>query len=227
MATTAQLITRISQLTGLAESGAEDTLMLQALNDAYTRSLLYSGANEISADYTFVSAADDYAWSTIISAADVMRVESLVYVSGSSTYPLAPKSQDAILSLRRSTSSSGIPRFFAAMGIGKVMLWPQPAVGGVLRVRYHQRPTALTDAGDSPSSVPSEFHWSVLLPGAVYQALQKDQRGDEAQAWYGLWQQGLTEFKEYVDHFVPQGAVFDESADDYWSLDNDQMSGRY
>lgn len=224
MATTAQLITRISQLTGLAESGAEDTLMLQALNDAYNRSLLYSGANEISADYTFVSAADDYAWSTLIAAADAMKIESMTYVQGSATHRLVPKSPDAILEMRRAGSSSGIPQYYAPMGILKLMLWPQPAVGGVLRIRYHQRPTALTDAGESPSAVPVEFHWSVLLPGAVYQALQKDQRGEDAQSWFSLWQAGLAEFKEHVDSFVPQGGVFDEANDDWFVMDPDQRS---
>jgi hypothetical protein len=118
------------------------------------------------------------------------------------------------------------------MGIAKLMLYPQPNVGGVLRVRYHQRPPTLVSsaagAGEetTPSKVPEEFHWSLLLPGAVYQALQKDQRVEDAQSWYSLWQAGLSEFRDYVNNFVPQGPLFDEEGDDFLVLDSDTR-GRF
>lgn len=225
MATNLQIKTRVYELTGLQTTGTEATLVQAAVNDAYKRSVLFSGANEISADKTFATSTSDYSWSSAWSLTDILRVESLQVVQGSNEYDLTPKSQNEILRLRRSNAGSGIPSYFAPMGLAKIMFWPNPSVGDTLRIRYHQRPTDLSGDSDVPSAIPEEFHWSVILPGAVYQALQKDQRGKDAQDWYGLWQAGLTELREHVDMFLPQGSVFVDLEAGF-SLDPDQR-GRW
>jgi hypothetical protein len=61
--------------------------------------------------------------------------------------------------------------------------------------------TATPGAGEekTPSMIPAQFHWSVLLAGTVVQCLDKDQRGKDAEFWQARYDAGLGKLKEFVE----------------------------
>ena len=67
MATVTELLDRASRITSLRATGAERTMALAALNDAYGRSVMDAECSLSTYTYTFVASSDDYALTTICS----------------------------------------------------------------------------------------------------------------------------------------------------------------
>lgn len=204
MANVSVILDRACQLTGLnsTAAGTERVMALAVLENVYQRVLMETECTVASASYTVAATANDYDVSAVLGTTP-LKIRRLQADIGTGVSDLWIVSEDELLSQRESLGSPATPFLVAPMGMSKLMFYPNPGVGTVIKSYYVPTPTALTDAtSSSPSAVPAQFHWDVLLPGVVVDLLAKDQRIGDMQAWNGIYEMGLSRMKEHSASFL-------------------------
>lgn len=128
--------------------------------------------------------------------------------SNAGQIPLQQVSLQELLDIRDSQSGDGgTPYYYAANGFTALEFYPNPAVGDVLSIVYIPDVPTLTEGvpasgeEDTPSLVPAQFHFSVLLSGIVLQMLDKDQRLAESDMWQARFDRGLAQMQEWIGQF--------------------------
>lgn len=210
MATVTELLDRACYVSGLRTTGSERTLVKQALNDAYLNVVMDSECYEESATKTVSSSADIYDLSSDFSLGptELLKIKNIVFTQGTQAlYPLKHVSENEFNEWRNGYGAAGTPMVYCIIGTNKIGFWPQPGANSSFKIRYVKTPPTLVEsapgAGEeiTPSKVFSAFHWNTLLPLTVAQALEKDQRIQDAMYWRGQYQEGLLKLKMYVDTF--------------------------
>lgn len=184
MATLAQLRTRVSSKLGLdnTAAGAEQTLVDSWINEGVVETLLALKCYVISATMSTTLNKADYQLDSAI--LDIKNI--FVTDAASQSWSLEHVETGEILYMRRvTTATSAPPRFYSINGANLLMVYPTPSEIDVFTIYYVPRPTALSSAGDDPSSstlggIPLEFHklieWWALAEGADF--LQDPRRQD-------------------------------------------------
>lgn len=234
MATVTEILDRGSHVTGLLTTGTERTLALNALNDVYLDAILATGCHQNQSTHTFSTSAGIYTLSTDLSLSDCMQIIDITISSGAYNRKLAQKPVSWITQRRSGLAVAGLPRNFAMVGTTKIMLYPNPSAGSTATITYVQNPTkalheTTADATNetTPTGIPEQFHYSVLLPGLVVQMLDKDQREQLGGIWNERYQAGLYKLAEFTAAFGgTDGAIEDHIHDDGYGLPNDYR-GRY
>jgi len=204
MASASAILDRACQLTGLNSTAAstERVMALAVLEDVYQRVVMNTECNVASATYTIAATANDYDVSTVVGATP-LKIRRMQVTSGGTITDLFVVSEDQLLGSRESTTTPGLSFLVAPMGMSKLMFYPNPNVGDVIRTYYVPTPAALTDAtSSSPTAVPSQFHWDVLLSGVVSDLLAKDQRGSDMIMWEEKHERALSRMKEISESFM-------------------------
>ena len=203
MATVTQLLDRASRVTGLRTTGSERIVALQALQNAYRRSMMESECDPQYVSYTVPANSDSYTLATILAATPVRLMHVSMGTSGG-RMPLQQVSMQELLDYRESQEAVGIPCMYATIGFDRIAFYPNPSVGDNLRIWYlADTPTLVENSpavGEetTPSKIPIAFHWDVLLPGLVLELLDKDQRNDEASFWGSRYERGIARLMEHI-----------------------------
>lgn len=203
MATATQILDRACRITGLRTTGSERALALQALQDAYIRSVLDSECSLSSTTYNIPSVADSYSLTTITTTAP-MRLYYVGISSNGQNYPLQQVSYAELLERRELDSLPGSPTIYATVGFESIAMYPNPSTSDTLTVVWVPMVPTLTEgtpgAGEeaSPSKLPVAFHWSVLLPSTVLEMLDKDQRAEESALWHQRYVDGIARLQEHI-----------------------------
>lgn len=207
MATVTELLDRGVQLTGLRNTGTERILALNALQNAYNRAVLESECYIATATYTFVASTNEYAVSAVCGVTP-MKIRNMVMLDGGLSRTLHGTSEDQLINrLRNDNVSSGNTYLYAALGTNNLMFYPKPRVGDVVNVYYVPVPPTLAEASSTaaeatPSYVPVQWHYDVLLPALVVEMLDKDQRAQDVQFWQSRYIDGMNRMKEWSAHFM-------------------------
>ena len=205
IATVVQLLDRASKLTGLRTTGTERELALQALQDAYSRAVMDAECSLATVSYTFVAASDDYSLTTML-AEQPTRLYQLSLVNSGVTTPLQQVSYQELLEMRDGVDANGSPTYYATIGFERVAFYPNPDVGDVLRTWYMDPVPTLVEsavgigAGEeiTPSKLPANFHWAILLPAMVLEMLDKEQRLAESGMWNERYERGIARLQEHI-----------------------------
>jgi len=129
---------------------------------------------------------------------------------------------------------------YAMSGQGIMRMWPRPLVGHKMTVTCAPLPRELSETVDrppalwdeavyglsqydddrgeetTPSQVPTQFHWRVLMAGTVVQMLDKDQRAEEASFWQQRYEDGLEQMHLWMAMYGGDPAtVYDEQSMNY------------
>lgn len=206
MATVTELLDRGSKLTGLRTTGTERQLALDALQDAYRRALMDTEASVVFDTYTFVSSADDYTFATMLGE-QPLKLSHVTLSDSDGSTPLTQVSFQELLDSREVDVSTGTPYLYAAVGFEGLAFHPNPAVGQTVTIWYIEDTPALVEADPSageestPTKIPVQFHYSVLLSGMVIEMLQKDQRAAEWQLWNDRYEKGIARMQEWIGQF--------------------------
>ena len=196
MPTLAQFRTTITSKLGLdnTASSAEQSLVDGWVNEGVIRVLLDTKCNVDKSTSTLTANQPDY---TLDAAILQITEMNLTAVSDSTVRGLEPVSPAEILSMRRGASSSSSPSYYALEGNDLLLLYPTPSAADTLTIYYVPRPTALSAAGNDPSSntyggVPAEYHKAIEY-WALYQAAEyTDHRGSGyGEAFFARYQREL------------------------------------
>lgn len=203
MATVTALLDRASKLTGLRTTGTERALALQALQDAYTRSVMDAECSLTNATYTFIASSDDYSLTTMLAEAPT-RLYSVSLGASGSTTPVQQVSLQELLEHREVGSGVGTPTMYATIGFERIAFYPNPAVGDVANVWFVDSVPTLVESGavageeTTPSKLPTNFHWAILLPAMVLEMLDKEQRLAESGMWNERYERGIARLQEHI-----------------------------
>lgn len=210
MATVTELLDRGVQLTGLRSSGTERTLALNALQNAYTRTVMESECYIATASYTFAASTNEYSVSAVCGTTP-LKIRNMVMVDGGLSRTLHGTSEDQLIGrLRNDNVATGNTYLYAALGTNNLMFYPKPRVGDVVNVYYVPNVPTLVDATSTtaanseitPTYVPVQWHYDVLLPALVVEMLDKDQRPQDVQFWQSRYVDGMARMKEWSAHFM-------------------------
>lgn len=202
MPTVTEILDRGSKITGLKPTGSERLLALQSLQDAYRRALLDTECSVVFENHSFLTSQDDYTFSVI----GIGQPLKLTHVSVNDQAVQQVSFQE-LLDLRDSYNGAGTPRYYATVGFQGIAFFPNPEVASNARIWYVEDVPELVEATPStgqestPTQVPLQFHWSVLLPGMVLEMLMKDQRLAEWQMWESRYEHGIARMQEWIGQF--------------------------
>ena len=114
MATVTEILDRGSKATGLRSTGAERTVALQALQNAYRRAVADAEAALSLASYTFVASSDDYSLSTLCSEQPI-RIYHVSVASQGADLPVQQVSFQELLDARDTSDTVGTPFYYATV----------------------------------------------------------------------------------------------------------------
>jgi hypothetical protein len=166
-----------------------------------------------------------------------LKIKSVVYQeANSSLYPLFHVSEGEILEYRRGFEAISYTRMYALAGANMLRLFPSPGRNETLTITYVPMPPLLSETDDrpaamwdtavfdlsqfgdwqgsetSPSLIPLQFQWNVLLSGAVVQLLEKDQRLDDAMYWRAKYEEGIAKMHLWHNTYGGEPTpIFDKS----------------
>ena len=205
MATLTQLCNKVQQKLGLdsTASSAEETLLIQWLNEAVVDVLLRARVNVNPATLATAAGVADYTLSS-----NALAVRDLTYTSADGTTTrLTRVTPDDILRFRTATPAvGGTVMYYAFTGSDMFMFYPTPASAGTITVYYVPRPTAMSVSSHDPSNetyggIPAEYHKALelyaLAEAAEYTDHQPSQFGARYKAEY---EAKLIEVKRAMRH---------------------------
>jgi hypothetical protein len=196
VSTLATFRTNIAATLGLDNTTSGDQGLIDGwINEGYQDVLLKTGCFVTADDSLLTAGTQDYAISQ-----SILKTVGLTLTSGSSLYDLERRTVDEILDYRRTSSSPGLPWIYAVAGANLLMLYPTPnSSTDTIRIYYVAAPTTLSAAGDTPSSVPPEWHklieWYALWRGADYDDDGSSQQGERYKTQY---LDGIKEFRRVI-----------------------------
>lgn len=224
MATVTQLLNRISNISGLYKTGEERQLALDALNNAYLDTVMRTECAEKIIN-TAVSAAtvnpgsslnNDFVLSSFTGGSAPIKIKSIVVNdANAANYPLLQVSEDELLEYRRGYEATAYVRLYSIAGSNIIRFWPTPKSEDIMSLTIIPQPPRLVEAlplaGEetTPSLVPELFHWNVLLPGAMIEAMDKDGDSSRASDWMSRYESGIMRMQEWLNTFGGEpSAVF-------------------
>lgn len=182
-------------------TGAEQTVVDDAINRAVQRVLEDTHCYVVQADYSGWTGTDeDYTLDTAI-----LDIVEMQLTSTGVTYPLERLSIIDILERRRTGQPAGSPtRFYAVSGANLLMFYPAPGANDTLTVYHIPIPTALANQTDDPSNaayggVPEVLHEGIFLYAcsklASYDDDQTSAQGQRYRDWYD---KEITRYREIL-----------------------------
>lgn len=208
MATVTNILDRAARITGLRMTSTERDLALEALQDVYRQVVSQTESYLSTATYNVTESVDGYALDDVLSGVAPLKLAHVSIENGGVQSPLQQVSLQELLDLRDTfTGEGGSPFYYAANGFTGLEFYPNPAAGDVINVVYIADVPTLVEfdpqAGEeiTPTQVPEQFHFSILLPGIVLQMLEKDQRLAEADLWQGRFDRGMNRMQEWIGQF--------------------------
>lgn len=186
----ATLRSRVSNATGLTNSGTEQSLIDSWLNEAVEQFLVETKITKQSAVMSLTASQGDYTLdSKILSFEDIYFEPA----DGSQSYLLEPLDSADIRRMRLSQAAvSQASQYYALEGQNLLMLYPSPTSNSDrLHLIYTARAaSAMAATGDDPSStglgrIPVEWH-PALEAYAKWKAAEYND-GPRAQAWQQEW----------------------------------------
>lgn len=206
MPTVTELLNRGSRITGLRTTGSEREIALEALQDAYRRALIDAEAYPEMVSHTITEVGDTYILETMLGEAPA-KLLHVSQTTAANPFPLQQVSHQEILDLRDLSTTQGTPAYYAAVGWDRIAFCPNPAVGDQINFWYIPDTPTLVEADPavgeeiSPTMIPVQFHWAVLLPGMVLELLDKDQRIAESNTWQERYERGIARLQEFMGQF--------------------------
>lgn len=203
MPSVTQLLDRASKLTGLRTTGSERVLALQALQDAYNRAVMDSECNLSYATYSFLTSSDTYLLTDVL-LEQPTRLYHVTLDVGGTDVPLQQVSFQELLEKKERGLDTGSPMVYSTVGFQSIAFAPNPAVGDTVGVWYVDACPTLVESGavageeTTPSKLPANFHWSILLPATVLEMLDKDQRLAESGMWNERYMNGIGRLQEHI-----------------------------
>lgn len=200
MPTVTQILDRAAKYTGLRLTGTERALALQALQDAYARSVVDSEIRLVKAEHTFTQGLPEYAIADLVGSQPM----KLYHVSMNDKQ-IHQTSFQELLDYRNVGSDFG--GHYATIGFTGIGFHPNPNVGDKVTVWFTDPVPTLVEGGptagqqDTPSWIPEHFQWSVLLPATVLEMMDKDQRENESAMWNARYDRAMARLKEWVGQF--------------------------
>lgn len=205
MPTVTEILDRGARITGLRTSSTERALALQALQQAYRRSVMDAELSLSSFDYTFLDDEDDYALTDTCDEQPV-RLYHVALTSQGDEIPIQQVSFQELLDIRDNNTGNSGPGYYAVIGFERIAFWPNPTAGDTIKTWFipdvpelvEPDPDNPVGSETTPSKIPVAFHWDVLLPGMVVEMLDKDQRAQEAQFWMDRYHRGIARLQEHI-----------------------------
>lgn len=164
MATFDQIIVRAQNM-ALSNDSIESG---DAVNEAYADIVIECQLSPTTATGALTSGKSDYTLSGDFTITDFGALQYLEYLALGSTqsYILEQTNMDEILALN-ATNPLGATRQYAFLGLDTIRVWPEPqTTGDSLTIYYTQIPTAIV-LGETPTLVPSQWHWLIALGAAT------------------------------------------------------------
>ncbi len=196
MATFAQIKTRAQNL-ALASDDTEAGLVV---NDALTDIVVGAQLKVTQVTKDLTAGTTVYDISTDFAITDFGALQYLEYAAtgGTSSYLLEPISADELLALN-ATNATGATRQYAFLGLDTIRLWPGPqTTGDDLKIYYAQTPTALSAASDTPTDIPSQWHWLVVIGAAARLADAVGEDQSLSASLEAKFQGGMMNFQKFM-----------------------------
>lgn len=203
MATFDQIVVRAQNM-ALSNDPIESA---DAVNDAYADIVIACQLSVATATGTLTSGTSVYTMSTSFSISDFGALQYLEYLALGSTqsYILEQTNMDEILALN-ATNPLGATRQYAFLGLDTIRVWPEPqTTGDTLTIYYTQIPTALA-SGDTPTLVPSQWHWLIALGAATRLADAVGEDQALSNTLDARYQVGMDRFQKWLTRRGGRGA---------------------
>lgn len=186
--------TEVSSVLGLDNTASSDeqSLIDGWVNEAVTVICERSGCNATLGTMTFTANQNNYTLDT-----DILSIIDGYVTSGTTDYELIRTTPAEIIRWRRNSSPSGPSRYFYAVaGFSTMMVYPTPTSADTVTLLYVARPATLSASSDTPSEIPTEYHWLVTtyakMRGGDY---DEDQSSAQGQRYRQEFEEGLKMFK--------------------------------
>ena len=176
MATVTALLDRISYYTGLRSTGVERSMALTALDSAYNEIVSETRCKVGLSTYTFVASSDSYSLATMLGEVP-MRIVGIDHVSSLNRVPLHERPIGDLMQFRQAATDIGEVYYYGLHDFDTIAFFPNPSVGDSVTIRYVPTPKDLSESTNDatnetvPSMIPPQFHWDVLFPKAMQDAM--------------------------------------------------------
>jgi hypothetical protein len=137
-----------------------------------------------------------------------LKIKSIVYDEGPGIQPLLQVNETVIQEFRQGAEAVGPLTYYCIAGASHIKFWPNPSVGDVIKLVYVAAPTDISVPATSAAAtavgltaVPSHWHWDTLVPGAIVDVLEKEQRLDKVEYWQQRYQTGLARMATWMSDF--------------------------
>jgi hypothetical protein len=196
MATLTQFRAEMAAVLGLDNAVAGDQTYMDAfINEAVADVMVKTHCKVLPFEMSTTAGEGDYTLST-----EVLAFIELSITSSSSDYALERVAPAEILRLRRNSESTSSPSLsYAVSGANMLMLYPTPDAVDTITGIYVPRPATLAAGGDTPSSIPSEWHrlvsYYALFRGAD---MDDDASSEMGERYRALYENGIREMRRAV-----------------------------
>lgn len=196
MATLSTFRTEIASVLGLDTSNAAELALIDSfVNEACTDILYRTSCKAVSGTISVSAGTTDYTLDTA-----VLSIFDMTMTSDSQDYRMERVPMAEILRLRVAQAAQTSPaRLYATAGSNLLLIYPTPSVSGTITYYYVPRPATLSATADTPSEIPSEWHWLVvqrsLWRGADYDDDSSSQMG---QNYLQMYERGIAEMRRSV-----------------------------
>lgn len=194
MATFAQLKTR-AQAQAFSENATDAAAFV---NDVYRDVVRRCGLNVTESIESLTAGTWKYGISANFGISDLLSIDVVSGTTSGTSYSwvLEPTSAETIIA-QNVTSTLGQPRQYALQGIEAFLVYPAPDTGVSLTIRYFAAPTALSADGDTPTAIPSEYHY--LLQYGAAALLANEEGSDLAITLSQLYENELVKVKGIIN----------------------------
>lgn len=167
---------------------SDSTAAGRHVNDV-VRELAYYGSQVITrTSFTMTSAASSYDLTAApFSISNLLAIREVLYAAFSNTSGLVPIPEDGLGFVLDRLQGNGVgwPQRYALEGDRTIFFDSTLAVDDVVRLHYVAVPTDLSSDSDTPTVVPSTWHW-VIAEGAAWRLMREEDRSaaDQQEAAY-------------------------------------------
>jgi len=209
MATVTQMLDRISYFTGQRSTGVERAQALVALNAAYQELLSETYIKVQRTSYTFVAQSETYDIPTILGETP-LRIYNVTFDSDNVRRPLQPATADEISQYKQGLDDVGDLYLYGLPDFETLEFFPNPEIGDVITIHFVPTPKELHESTDdatnetTPSMIPPQFHWNLMVPLAMSEMMGKDARKDDVAFWHDKSQAGYRKLQQYTASLTGQ-----------------------
>lgn len=206
MATVTEILNRAGYITGHRADGIERTLALQSINNAYSRAVMESECKVEFSEGEIIASGDLYNFVFLLGNQPYKLVHVAINESGN------PLQQVSFLEMQEERAAnpigSGTPYMYSTPDWESISFYPNPSPGDIITAYYVPPVPELVETAPAagqettPSMIPAQFHWDVLLPGTVLEMMDKDSRAEEAGIWAQRYTNGVNRMQEWMGQFA-------------------------